>query len=355
MQGSLVTRRGPRGTAYYVVLRGKWHRCPGDTKRAAQIYQAQLVAALTSGETISDERVSVATFASRWLESREAEVSPGTVAAYRQVLRTMILPAFGGRLLAAVSAEDLALWRDDIGRRYAPRTTAVAIAAVCALFQRAVAWRVLRYSPAEGLRPPRVEEGPVRALTASQVGDLLSACLTPLERVLVLLGVTGGLRAGEVVATRWEHLDVQARTYYVAGTWSDARAAVGPTKTPGSTAHVMLSPACIAALEEHRAVQRRQHGDVEWMVTGPRGGRLHLRVLHYMFRALAVRAGLPHVSYHWLRHTCASLLIDQGAHVKLVQTQLRHASVSMTLDVYGHLYPARQDGAVAALDRLILR
>ena len=61
-------------------------------------------------------------------------------------------------------------------------------------------------------------------------------------------------------------------------------------------------------------------------------------------------AGLPRSGWHILRHTCASLLIDQGAHPKVVQAQLRHATMGMTMDVYGHLFPARQEQAVAGLD-----
>ena len=65
---------------------------------------------------------------------------------------------------------------------------------------------------------------------------------------------------------------------------------------------------------------------------------------------LADQVGLSDCGWHALRHTCAAMLIDGGAHPKVVQQQMRHSTISMTLDTYGHLFPARQDEAVSALD-----
>jgi len=91
----------------------------------------------------------------------------------------------------------------------------------------------------------------------------------------------------------------------------------------------------------HRNLAERPHGPDDLVFTAPQGGPLReQKFVAGIFKPAAARAGLPHrLRFHDLRHTCASLLIAQGASVKAVQAQLGHASATVTLDRYGHLFP----------------
>jgi integrase len=68
------------------------------------------------------------------------------------------------------------------------------------------------------------------------------------------------------------------------------------------------------------------------------------------FAPLLKRAGLPHMRFHDLRHTCATLLLSQGTHPKLVQELLGHATIAMTLDTYSHFLPSMGDQTVRAME-----
>ena len=68
------------------------------------------------------------------------------------------------------------------------------------------------------------------------------------------------------------------------------------------------------------------------------------------FTAAADRVGVEGMHPHELRHTAASLAIAAGANVKVVQTMLGHKSATMTLDLYGHLFPDQLDEVADALD-----
>jgi integrase len=87
--------------------------------------------------------------------------------------------------------------------------------------------------------------------------------------------------------------------------------------------------------------------------TAPLGGPLHPHTWVKSFFKPAVRAaGLPEgLRLYDLRHTCASLLIAQGASVKAVQAQLGHATASITLDTYGHLFPSELEALADRLER----
>ena len=113
---------------------------------------------------------------------------------------------------------------------------------------------------------------------------------------------------------------------------------MGPTKTYARrTVHLprFLCDQLAAYLAE------RPHGPDELVSTAPQGGPVReQKFVAGIFKPAAARAGLPYrLRFHDLRHTCASLLIAQGASVKAVKAQLGHASATVTPDRYGHLFP----------------
>lgn len=359
MRGSIVKREGKRGPSYFVVLRGRWYRCPQATKRAAELYRAQLITDIERGLMGAQEDVDLATFSHRWLAARAPEISLHSVDAYESVLRTMILPHLGQRSLPTLSPEDCDQWRAIVLQSYGAATVTRAIAVLKMILATAVKWRVIRQSPAAGLKRPRAAKSEALALTAAQVAEVLRVTVAPDHRAMVMLAVTGGLRVGEIAAARWEHLDLEARTYHVKATaWDNHGSRVAPPKTRGSAAKVSLSPSCCEALVSHRAAQAelllaKQWRDEGYMFLGATGRRVRPKTLEALWGRIAAHAGLPPMGMHALRHTCASLLIDGGANVKVIQTQMRHATIQMTFDVYGHLMPGRVGEAVAQLDQTI--
>jgi integrase len=142
------------------------------------------------------------------------------------------------------------------------------------------------------------------------------------------------------VALRVRHLNLLRGRCEVgeSATEVDGRLVWGPTKTYARrTVHLprFLCDQLAAYLAE------RPHGPDDLVFTAPQGGPLReQKFVAGIFKPAAARAGLPHrLRFHDLRHTCASLLIAQGASIKAVQAQLGHASATVTLDRYGHLFP----------------
>jgi integrase len=109
----------------------------------------------------------------------------------------------------------------------------------------------------------------------------------------------------------------------------------------------------LAALRAHQERQIFTRVQTEAIFCTAAGQPLDRTTTLREFYALLKSAGLPHVRFHDLRHTCASLLLQAGVHPKVVQERLGHASISMTLDTYSHTVPAMQEAAADALDARI--
>ncbi|MEJ7818776.1 MAG: site-specific integrase, partial [Rubrobacteraceae bacterium] len=175
---------------------------------------------------------------------------------------------------------------------------------------------------------------------------------------LYVVAVTAGLRQGELLGLKWEDVDLEAGMLQVRRTLSEARSGrVFESPKSGKGRSVRLTKRATAALRAHRKAQleERMARAGLWQDNGlvfpsTTGTPLGARNLVRSYKLRLERAGLPDIRFHDLRHTCATLLLRQGVHVKFVQELLGHGDVALTLNVYSHVLPDMGDAAAGAMD-----
>ncbi len=208
----------------------------------------------------------------------------------------------------------------------------------------------LARNPADGITAPKLERRQVQVLTAAEVARLADA-IDPRYRTLVNFLAFTGLRPSEALALKVGQVNLLHHTVRVveAMVELDGHLVTGPTKTYAQRTVVM--PRFLAAELGHELAGR---APTDHVFTAPRGGPIRMSKFGKTIWRPAVRAaGLPAtVTPYTLRHTCASLLLAQGASVVEVAAQLGHASPTITLSVYAHLLPGRLDALADRLDEL---
>lgn len=146
--------------------------------------------------------------------------------------------------------------------------------------------------------------------------------------------------------------------------WMPAKAMKGhapsDTKTSQSRRTVALASMAVDALRAHRVRQlewRLRLGgewtDEDLVFPSVRGTQMNPSNLGRWFRRAVRTAEVPHLPFHGLRHTCATLLLSAGTNPKVVQEMLGHSSIRVTLDIYSHVLPTIQEEAVRRLDLLL--
>jgi integrase len=292
--------------------------------------------------------------AESWLSSRR-DVAASTWARDDSYLRNLILPFLGELQLREVTVEALDEWVGLLAERRAPNTVRKAFGITSQILDRAVATRKLPANPArvrEGITLPAVESREMRFLTTADV-DALADAIDPWYRSLVLAGAYTGCRWGELVGLKAKNLDLSAGRLTVVESLSEVGSdlRLKDPKTPTSRRTIALPTALVDVLGEHLA-GRPVVGD-GLVFTDTAGNPL--RRSNFRRRAwrpaVAASVGEP-MRFHDLRHTHAAWLIANGEHPKTIQTRLGHASISTTLDRYGHLMAGLDEGAAARLDRL---
>jgi integrase len=290
----------------------------------------------------------VETRAGSWLASKQ-QLKPKTRATYESLLRTCILPDLGRVPLGRLDPVMIAEWVAGLtARGLGASRVRQAYTLLSGMLTAAVAGGYIARSPCVGVELPRLPHNEMLFLTAEQVHTLAGAAGR--DRLLVEVLAYCGLRWGEAVGLRRRRCDLLRGRLEVVEALVEVNGRLhwGPPKT-----HQIRSVVLPGFLREPLAVRLAEIGDPDGVeFTGPQGGPL--RSANFRQRAwqpALERAGLPErLRIHDLRHTCASLLIAQGADAKDIQHHLGHSSIQVTMDRYGHLLPDRADRLAEALD-----
>jgi integrase len=192
-------------------------------------------------------------------------------------------------------------------------------------------------------------------LSCEEVATLLELAKAKAPRYypLFLCAARTGLRQGELLALRWDDLNFAGRFVEVRRNFTH-----GSFTTPksGEARRVDMSLGLRQVLQELQidrqlhAVTQRWPAVPEWVFCDERGRRLHHNPIRLLFHRLLREAGLRRVRFHDLRHTFASLLLQDGESPVYVKDQLGHSSIQITVDHYGHLIPGGNKQAVDRLD-----
>jgi len=167
---------------------------------------------------------------------------------------------------------------------------------------------------------------------------------------LVRFASLTGLRQGELFALRDRVLDLGRRTVVVEAAAREGKLA--PTKTSAGRRQVRLSGEALRVLREQLVA--RAPNELELVFPTPNGSVWRKdNFMARVFRPAVRRANLAPLRFHDLRHTYAALMVAAGAHPKLLQAQLGHSSINVTLNTYGRLFPDAFADVGDALDRLV--
>jgi integrase len=368
-EGGIYQRKDGRWAGQYVVntLEGSKRRYVyGKTRKEAAAKLRKAMAERDEGLTFDAGNVTVGAFLDRWLsDSVRDSVRQQTLDSYTQQVQQHIRPALGRVKLKALSAAQVQrFYRMKLDQGLSPRTVQYLHVILHRALRQAVRWGRVSRNVCDAVDPPRPVRKEVQPLTADQARILLKAAKGDRLEALYVLAVTTGLRQGELLGLRWEDVDLdkgvlQVRHALVCSS-RNGRLSFAPPKTAKGRRSVSLTPAAVTALEEHRARQAderdaaRSWTDMGLVFPSRAGTPLNPKnVLRRSFRPLLKRAGLPHIRFHDLRHTCATLLLLKNVHPKVVQSLLGHATISITLDTYSHVLDGMQDAVIAAMGNVL--
>jgi integrase len=348
---------GKRRTRY-VTVRGK--------RQDAERELTRLLNEAHNGTLLEPSKVTVAECILSWLDGPHG-LSPKTAERYRQLAEQQIIPHLGPIQLQKLKPSQLQDWHCTItrgggkdGRPLSARTVGHAHRVLHRALQRAVENETLPRNVASVISPPKAEPQEVEILTHNEIGIVLAKFDNHALFPIVALSLGTGMRRGELLALKWEDVDLDGSKVRVKRALEETAAGLRfkAPKTKHGRRSISLPPSAVEALRLHRLKQLElrvalglgKPGQGTLVFSTIEGAPLSPDNLSRDWRRAVAALGLPRVKFHALRHSHASALIASGLDVLTVSRRLGHGSPVVTLNTYAHLFGKTDEGAADAIE-----
>jgi integrase len=339
-------------------------------KREAEAKLATLIAAVATGTHVEPTKVTVADFVRQRVDQWEAsaKISAKTAARYRELTENQIAPHIGAKALQKLRPLDIEDWhtalrnsgRADGRGGVHPRTIGHAHRVLSKALTDAIKNRLIMSSVTKLERAPKVAEAEM-VIVKDLPAFLEKLKQSPRLYVPAMVSLFTGMRRGEVLALRWARVDLDKKMIQVREALEKTDAHGIRFKSPKSNAgrrDITLPDILVDVLQEHRKTQlelRMKLGigklyDTTLLFTDLNDAPLSPNALSVSWNAFAQRIGMPEVTFHALRHTHASQLIDAGVDIVTISKRLGHAKPDITLRVYSHLFCNDDSKAAVAIN-----
>lgn len=356
-----IRKRGEKYYVVYSVAGRKKEEVGGKTMEQAKRLLTQRLYEADRGFVRSSGPVKFRDFVAIWRRDHveTQQLKPSTREGYESMIERHFIPAFGDQRMDRITAEDIRRFfkqkqegtSEKTARPLSNKTLINAKRLLNSIFNFAVVIELLVKNPCKGVKLPRAERREMDFLRPEEVRSLLAAFADDEMRSLFTTAVTTGMRRGEFLALQWDDIDFSAGIIRVRRSLSSGQ--IQTPKTEKSRRTIQVGGALLKILKEHKL----RTGKRSLFVFTTKGGslldpdNLVKRVFEPTLRAAGIER---HIRFHDLRHTYASILINEGANLKFVSEQLGHASIVITLDRYSHLIAERHDDTVSKFEQLLL-
>ncbi|MDH2882397.1 tyrosine-type recombinase/integrase [Bacillus cytotoxicus] len=337
-----------------------------NSRSLAKKAMLELVAQYSKDDYITLSNMTYEKFMEEWFKERRILFQKTTLD-YETILYTNVISKKIGHFkLQQIQPMHIQNIINEIvaDNHYSPRTIRLIFQIINGSLTRAKTMKLIKDNPAEGTRLPKIKKRELNIWTTDQVNEFINKSCT-LKRVTrcrigyVIIALSG-CRQGEALGIRWRDIDFKKGIIHIRQTVTqDGRIKTG-AKTDSSIKSIHIPSILIEELLAHKdriENEKQQLGekynDFDLVVCTQNGKPIIPRNFRQFFKETTKRIGLPQIRVHDLRHTHATILIEQNVNVKLISSRLGHSSIKTTLDIYSHVLPSMDKSISDEIEKII--
>ena len=301
-------------------------------------------------------------FIEDWLKKKN-DISPETRHTNEGHLRNHVIPSLGSIPLQKINADHIEDFILELqGKGMADGTVRKIFNLVQTCFKYAQKRELIGKNPFDLLEngsKPKQSNPKVDYWTKDEVKEFFSN-LDHRLRILFILAIYTGMRRGEILGLRWEDIDFGNNQFRIFRSSRPLQGLTKSVKTVSGYRTITFSGVVkselikhLELLKEEKELFGNEYEDNNLVVCQPNGRRISLGNFTRFWKSIVDRTGMRYIRFHDLRHTCASLLLSADVHPKVVQEQLGHSSIRVTMDKYSHMMPNMQAEAAKTMEDLL--
>ena len=304
-----------------------------------------------------------------WLERHKQSLQPNTYEEYKAIAENHILPYFSkkGLKLKEVTAEHIEKYYfSKMQSGLSANSVIHHHANIFTAFKYALKQGYISKNPMTEVSRPKCKNKYIpHCYTAEQLTTLLEISQDSVIFLPIVLAVFFGLRRSEIVGLKWDAVNFQMKTLTIKRKAYRSRTmqkdiVTGNMKNFASSRVLPIPNNLLEFLKhckQNQSEKLRQSGTsnafAEFVCTNSEGKRISLSVITANFRRLLEKHSLPHIRFHDLRHSCATLLLHLGYDIKVIQAWLGHANFQTTANIYTHVDLRDKENVSERLNKLL--
>jgi integrase len=364
-EGSVFQRPDGKWRAQ-VSIDGRRLSFLADTKKQGLAWILETKNQIDSGLTFQATGTTLKEFLDEWLTTVSSSSSKGTYFSYSWTVQKRIIPYIGNVNLMDLRPDRIQRFYNYLQKEgLSHHAVAVTHKTLRVAMSHAVKLRLIGRNPCSGTTPPKPQQREMNFYDDLQVRSLLKTARDIADKLypLYYLAIHTGMRQAELIGLKWEDLDWGLSTLQVKRQvrhFKGASYAFLEPKSKSGTRTITLGKQALEILKVHKKEQEvfinsvgENWTDLDLVFPSGAGTPLTASNIRRAFRKLLAVSGLPKIRFHDLRHTAASLMLNYGIPVLIVSKRLGHSKPSITLDVYGHFIPSKQEEAAQLMDELM--
>ena len=342
------------------------------TKKDAEKKLSELLYQLDKGSFVKPTKLTLGDFLQRWLNDYVyPHVRAATAEGYRIIVECHLIPNLGAVVLSELKpshlmeyyAKALREGRRDGRGSLAARTVGHHHTVLKEALSHGVKWDLLYRNVGDAVTPPRPVEQEMSALDPDGLEKILEVARGTMYFPLIHLATFTGMRRSELCGLRWKDINLQRGTVSISQILhclKGGQIVIEKPKTPKSKRLIGLSPDAILALRSYREMVEADMELLDIPLTGERlvfsksdGLPLLPNTVTHAFGKIARRAGMKGITLHSLRHSHASVMLQEGVSPRTVADRLGHSNVVITLGTYSHLTPGVKEAAAMKFEEAL--
>ena len=322
----------------------------GLTQKEVREKLTSTIKSIDDNTYIAPSAITVESWLDTWLkEYVKSSVKLLTFTSYDTISRVHIKPTLGRIKLQALKAPQIqALYNSLLAEGKSPKTIKNIHGVLHKALDKAVKIGYIQTNPASVCDIPRIEKKEIKPLNTDDISRFIKRLQTEEYKNLYLTTLFTGMREGEVLGLTWDCVDFERGTIIInkqlqKEKTSGAKYYIAETKT--SKIRVLTpAPYVMSLLKEEQTKQKQNRLRLGYLWDNPLnlvftteiGRYIAFSTVYKRFKRIVAELGVPEARFHDLRHTYATLALQEGDDIKTVQTALGHSTVSTTLDIYSH-------------------
>ncbi|MFE8697929.1 tyrosine-type recombinase/integrase [Cytobacillus sp. FJAT-53684] len=352
-------------------------KSPTEARKKLTLFEAEVL----NGQYSKPENIRLNEFYKEWLEkyaNEPSNLSPDTRQNYISILKERILPNYGHMKLADIKTIHIVNFVNDLkkdGKRLdgkegklSSSTIRNCYRAFDNILSRAVEWKFIKENPADTVKLPKPKSKKSEVYNVDELRQIFSLLESyPLHwKILITLAITTGARQGEIAALEWKHINTDKHTVLIEQALTEVIGeGVRLKSTKNDRNRIVSFPESLSKMlktlkarrnEETLAIKDIQ--DETWkdhyfIFANEFGKPVRPDSIGQWWSRFITKNKVKKIRFHDLRHTSATVLINEGIHAKVISERLGHADISTTMNIYGHVLAEADQAAASHFDTFL--